>query len=55
VGRAGHVRADPDATQRDIQRGLLLGVSLRRPEAAVCIFNPGSDDRIAVVSLGVPF
>jgi hypothetical protein len=42
-------------TERDIQRGLLLGVSLKRLEAAVYFFNPGSDDHFAVVSLGVSF
>jgi hypothetical protein len=42
-------------TERDIQRGLLVGVSFKRLEAAVYFFNPGSDDHFAVVSLGVSF
>ena len=42
-------------TDRDIQRGLLVGVSFRRVEGAVYFFNPGSDDHFTVVSLGVSF
>jgi hypothetical protein len=42
-------------TERDIQRGLLVGASLGRLEAAVYFFNPGSDDHFTVVSLGVSF
>lgn len=42
-------------TDRDIQRGLLLGVSLRRVEATAYLFNPGDDDHFAVVSVGVSF
>ena len=42
-------------TERDIQRGLLVGVSLKRVEATVYFFNPGSDDHFTVVSLGVSF
>ena len=42
-------------TERDIQRGLLVGVSLKRVEGAVYLFNPGSDDHFTVVSLGVSF
>jgi len=40
-------------TDRDIQRGLLFGVSLRRVEATVYFFNPGADDHFAVVSVGL--
>jgi hypothetical protein len=42
-------------TERDIQRGLLLGVSFKGIEGAVYFFNPGSDDHFTVVSLGVSF
>jgi len=42
-------------TDRDIQRGLLVGVSFKRVEGAVYFFNPGSDDHFTVVSLGVSF
>jgi hypothetical protein len=42
-------------TERDIQRGLLVGVSFKRVEGAVYFFNPGSDDHFTVVSLGVSF
>lgn len=42
-------------TDRDIQRGLLVGVSLRRVEATAYFFNPGDDDHFAVVSVGVSF
>ena len=42
-------------TERDIQRGLLVGTSLGRFEGAVYFFNPGSDDHFIVVSLGVSF
>ena len=42
-------------TERDIQRGLLLGFSFKRLEGTVYFFNPGSDDHFTVVSLGVSF
>jgi hypothetical protein len=42
-------------TERDIQRGLLVGFSYRRLEGAVYFFNPGSDDHFTVVSVGVSF
>jgi hypothetical protein len=42
-------------TEREIQRGLLLGFSFKRLEGAVYFFNPGSDDHFTVVSLGVSF
>jgi hypothetical protein len=42
-------------TERDIQRGPLLGVSWRGVEGAVYFFNPGSDDHLTVVSLAVSF
>jgi len=42
-------------TERDIQRGLLVGVAFKRVEGALYFFNPGSDDHFTVVSLGVSF
>ena len=42
-------------TERDIQRGLLVGVSFKGIEGAFYLFNPGSDDHFTVVSLGVSF
>lgn len=42
-------------TQRDIQRGLLLGFTLERLDGTVYFFNPGADDHFTVVSLGVSF
>ena len=42
-------------TERDIQRGLLVGLSFKKLEATVYFFNPGSDDHFTVVSLGVSF
>ena len=42
-------------TERDIQRGLLVGVSFKKVEGAVYFFNPGSDDHFTVVLLGVSF
>jgi len=42
-------------TERDIQRGLLVGFSYRKLDGTVYFFNPGSDDHFTVVSLGVSF
>jgi len=42
-------------TPRDIQRGVLVGVSLSKVELAVYLFNPGSDDHFFVTSIGVSF
>jgi hypothetical protein len=42
-------------TERDIQRGLLVGFTWRRVEGALYFFNPGSDDHFAVVSVGFSF
>jgi hypothetical protein len=42
-------------TDRDIQRGPLLGVSFSRLEGTFYLFNPGADDHLAVVSIGVSF
>lgn len=42
-------------TERDIQRGLLVGFSYGPLEGTVYFFNPGSDDHLTVVSLGVSF
>jgi len=40
---------------RDIQRGLLLGATVAKFEAAVYFFNPNADDRFFVASIGVTF
>jgi len=55
--RAGLVtqRTRVYSTDRDIQRGLLVGFSWKRLDGAVYFFNPGSDDYFTVVSLGVSF
>lgn len=55
--RAGLVgqRTRAYQTDRDIQRGVLLGMSFRRVEGTVYLFNPGSDDHFTVVSLGLSF
>src|SRR5262245_42478658 len=42
-------------TERDIQRGLLVGFTYKKLDATVYFFNPGSDDHFTVVSLGVSF
>jgi hypothetical protein len=42
-------------TERDIQRGLLLGFSWKSLDGSVYLFNPGDDDHFTVVSLGVSF
>jgi hypothetical protein len=42
-------------TERDIQRGLLVGFAFRRVDGSVYFFNPGSDDHYTVVSIGVSF
>lgn len=42
-------------TDRDIQRGLLLGMAFRRIEGTVYLFNPGSDGHFTVVSLSLSY
>jgi hypothetical protein len=42
-------------TERDLQRGLLVGVSLPVMESTFYWFNPGAGDQFAVVSLGLSF
>jgi hypothetical protein len=42
-------------TERDIQRGPLVGVAWKNVEGAVYLFNPGSDDHLTVVLLAVSF
>jgi hypothetical protein len=42
-------------TERDIQRGLLVGFALKKVDGTVYFFNPGADDYFTVVSLGVSF
>ena len=40
---------------RDIQRGVLAGVSIGKVEAVVYLFNPGSSDSYVVASIGFSF
>ena len=42
-------------TERDIQRGLLVGFTWKKLDGTVYFFNPGSDDHFTVVSLGLSF
>lgn len=42
-------------TDRDIQRGLLVGFSSRWLEGSLYFFNPGGDDHFTVVSFGLAF
>ena len=42
-------------TERDIQRGPLVGVAFSKVEANFYLFNPGDDDRLAVFSIGLSF
>jgi hypothetical protein len=42
-------------TDRDIQRGPLVGFAFKRLDGTVYFFNPGADDHFAVVALGVTF
>lgn len=42
-------------TERDIQRGLLVGFALKNVDGTVYLFNPGAEDSFTVVSLGVSF
>lgn len=42
-------------SEREIQRGLLVGVTVGRVDATAYFFNPGADDHFTVVSLGVSF
>jgi len=55
--RAGMVtqRTRVYKTERDIQRGLLVGFTYKKLDGTVYFFNPGSDDHFTVVSLGVSF
>lgn len=55
--RAGMVtqRTRVYQTDRDIQRGLLVGFTFKKVDGTVYFFNPGSDDHFTVVSLGVSF
>ena len=55
--RAGLVtqRTRVRSTPLDIQRGLLLGVTISKVEPVLYFFNPGSHDRFFVVSIGVEF
>jgi hypothetical protein len=55
--RAGAVaqRTRVFRTPREIQRGMLVGMSTSKLEGTFYLFNPGSDDQFIVVSIGVKF
>jgi hypothetical protein len=55
--RAGMVtqRTRAYQTPRDIQRGILVGATGPKVEGTFYFFNPGSDDRFFVGSIGVRF
>ena len=55
--RAGVVtqRTRAYQTPRDIQRGLLVGVTVSKIEGTVYYFNPGSEDTFVVASVSVKF
>jgi hypothetical protein len=55
--RAGMVsqRTRVHRRERDVQHGPLVGVAFSRLEAAFYLFSPGSDDRLAVLSVGLSF
>jgi hypothetical protein len=55
--RAGMVtqRTRVYSTKRDIQRGALVGLAFSKVEATFYLFNPGADDRLAVLSIGFSF
>jgi hypothetical protein len=55
--RAGVVvqRTRAYETDVDVQRGLLLGLSLERIDLAAHVFEPGDDDAVYVLSFGVGF
>jgi hypothetical protein len=42
-------------TERDIQRGVLVGFTFKKLDGTVYFFNPGADDYFSVVSLGLSF
>jgi hypothetical protein len=42
-------------TERDIQRGLLLGFSIRKVDATVYVFNPDDSDPLVVAAVAVEF
>ena len=55
--RAGVVvqRTRAYETDVDVQRGLLLGLSLERVDVSAHVFEPGDDDAVYVLSFGVGF
>src|SRR5262249_45372105 len=40
---------------REIQRGVLMGVTVGRVEGVICVFNPGSHGAYAIASMSVGF
>jgi hypothetical protein len=55
--RAGLVvqRTRAYQTDRDVQRGLILGYSYRRAEFTFCVFNPDEDKPAGALSVGFRF
>jgi hypothetical protein len=55
--RAGLVvqRTHAYQTDRDVQRGLILGYSYRRAEFTLCLFNPDVDKPTGAFSVGFRF
>jgi hypothetical protein len=42
-------------TERDLQRGVLVGLASSRIEGAFYLFNPGAGDQFSVISVTVSF
>jgi hypothetical protein len=55
--RAGAVtqRTRAYRSERDIQRGALVGVAFSKVEGTFYLFNPGGDEQLAVLSVGWSF
>jgi hypothetical protein len=55
--RAGLVvqRTRAYQTDRDVQRGLILGYSYRRADFTLCVFNPDEDKAVGAFSVGFRF
>jgi hypothetical protein len=45
----------PQHSERDIQRGLLAGISIRKVDGTFYLFNPWSDDHYVVASISLSF
>ena len=42
-------------TDRDVQRGVLVGFSYKNLEATTYVFNPDDDKPVVVISVGLSF